>query len=79
MRNSIPTTTAQTPMSPNANQNAESNQYGQAQMNDLMSAANGGFKTGNPDLANITGGTTLTMIGLNYNSPTVTDYKFIYL
>ena len=74
-----PDNNSSNPMSPNANQNAESNQYGQAQMNDLMSAANGGFKTGNPDLANITGGTTLTMIGLNYNSPTVTDTNsFIY-
>ena len=38
-------------------------------MNELMGAANGGFKTGNPDLADVEGGTTLTMIGLNYNNP----------
>ena len=40
-------------------------------MNELMGAANGGFKTGNPDLADVEGGTTLTMIGLNYNNPAV--------
>ena len=55
----------------NSNPHAESNQYGQAQMNELMGAANGGFKTGNPDLADVEGGTTLTMIGLNYNNPAV--------
>ena len=68
-----PDNNSSNPKSPNPHPNAESNQYGQTQMNDLMSASNGGFKKGNPDLADIKGGTTLTMIGLNYNNPAATE------
>jgi len=52
----------------NTNQHRESVNYGLDLMNDLSGSTKGKFMTGNPDLSNIDNDTSLTLVGLNYNS-----------